>query len=297
VDQKEFESLRKHVGTPFGEIAYVEKGIGPVALFVHGVLLNGYLWRDAIDALSNVRRCIALDIMGHGATKAKAGTDTSFAGQAKMIDAFVDAMGIAPVDIVANDTGGGISQIFAAEHPEKVRSLTLTNCDAHDNYPPAALQPLVNVAQAGGLGAVGAQWLGDKNTVRASFGVAYEDVNAVPDERIDFYLKPIFDSAENTAMLGGVIMTPNSQNVSIESKLKQVKAPALIMWGDDDIFFDKKWAYWLKDKLPGARDVVIVPGGRLFWPEERPEYFAGEVRKFWASIGVRSAQGAGAAKA
>ncbi len=288
MDQKEFESLRKYVSTPYGEIGYVEKGSGPVALFVHGVLLNGYLWRDAIDALSDVRRCVALDLLGHGGTRARPDADTTFAGQAKMLNAFVDALGAGQVDIVANDTGGGVSQIFAAEHPEKIRSLTLTNCDCHDNYPPEALKPLVAAAESGGLGAIGKMWLGDKNVLRHSFGVAYEDVNAIPDERADFYLKPIFDSEENTGLVARLIQTPNSQNVSIEAKLKQVKAPALIMWGDDDVFFDKKWAYWLKDTLPNARGPVIIEGGRLFWPEERPEFFAGEVRKFWASVDAKT---------
>jgi pimeloyl-ACP methyl ester carboxylesterase len=277
----EFAALRKWVSTPYGEIAYVEKGSGPAALFVHGVLLNGYLWRDAIEALSGTRRCIALDIMGHGATKAPADADTTFAGQAKMLAAFVDALGLDQVDLVGNDTGGGISQIFAAEHPEKLRTLTLTNCDAHDNYPPVALEGLVNVAKSGSLGAVGKQWIADKSTVRNSFGVAYEDVDAVPDDRIDFYLKPIFESDENTAMLGRLILTPNSQNVSIEPKLRQVKAPALIMWGTDDVFFDVKWAHWLKKTLPGAGEVIEVPGGRLFWPEERPAFFAEQLGRFW----------------
>lgn len=284
MDAREFAKLRKTIKTTYGEIAYVEKGSGPAALFVHGVLLNGYLWRDAIEALSDTRRCIAPDIMGHGATEAPADADTTFAGQAKMLNAFVDALGLDQVDIVANDTGGGISQIFAAEHPEKVRSLTLTNCDAHDNYPPVALQGLVSVAKAGGLGAVGKQWLGDAQTVRAAFGVAYEHPEKVSDENIQTYLEPIFASEEKTAMLGRMLLTPNSQNVAIESKLRQVKAPALIMWGTDDVFFDKKWAYWLKDTLPGARDVVEVEGGRLFWPEERPQFFADEVRSFWKSL-------------
>lgn len=285
MDEKEFASLRKTVKTPYGEIAYVEKGSGPAALFVHGVLLNGYLWRDAIDALSDTRRCIAPDLLGHGATEAPADVDSTFAGNAKMLNAFVDALGLGQVDIVANDTGGGISQIFAAEHPEKVRSLTLTNCDAHDNYPPAALEGLVSVAKAGGLGAVGKQWLENPAAVRHSFGVAYENPDAVSDETIQTYLAPIFASEEKTAMLGRLIMTPNSQNVSIEKQLRQVKAPALIMWGTDDVFFDKKWAYWLKDTLPGAREVVEVEGGRLFWPEERPQFFADQVREFWGSTG------------
>jgi pimeloyl-ACP methyl ester carboxylesterase len=284
VDTKTFASLRKSVETPYGEIAYVEKGSGPAAVFVHGVLLNGYLWRDSIEALSDVRRCVAPDLMGHGATKAPADADTTFAGQAKMLAAFVEALGIDQVDIVANDTGGGVSQIFAAENPDKVRSLVLTNCDTHDNYPPAALEGLVNAVKGGAFGTVGKMWIDDHLTVRNSFGVAYEDVNAVPDERIDFYLKPIFDSETNTTLVGRLILTQNEQNVRIEGKLRKLQAPALIIWGTDDVFFDKKWAYWLKDALPGAREVVEVPGAKLFFPEERPEFFAGKVREFWSTV-------------
>jgi pimeloyl-ACP methyl ester carboxylesterase len=281
MNASEWEAKRQWVTTPYGEIAFVEMGDGPVALFVHGVLLNGYLWRDSVEALSDTRRCIALDLLGHGGTKAKAGVDSSFAGNAKMLNAFIEALGIDRVDIVANDTGGGVSQIFAAEHPEKVRSLTLTNCDAHDNYPPKALEGLVGIAKGGGLGALGGTWLSNPAAVRHSFGVAYEDVDAIPDERINTYLAPVFASEDNVELLRQLILTPNSQNVSIEPKLRQVKAPALIMWGTDDVFFDKKWAYWLKDTLPGARDVVEVDGGRLFWPEERSQFFTESVRRFW----------------
>ena len=39
----------KHVTTPSGEIAYTDQGEGPPAVFIHGVFLNGYLWRHVID--------------------------------------------------------------------------------------------------------------------------------------------------------------------------------------------------------------------------------------------------------
>ena len=56
------------------------------------------------------------------------------------------------VDLVGNDSGGGIAQIFAASlYPERVRSLTLTDCDAHDNWPPEAFKPFLAMAAAGGL--------------------------------------------------------------------------------------------------------------------------------------------------
>jgi pimeloyl-ACP methyl ester carboxylesterase len=69
--------------------------------------------------------------------------------------------------------------------------------------------------------------------------------------------------------------------------------PALILWGTDDVFFDVKWAYWLGERLPNAR-VVEVPGARLFFPEERPAYFASEVRAFWEAVDAGAASRASA---
>ena len=52
--------------------------------------------------------------------------------QAKMVEAFLDALGIDKVDLVGNDSGGGIAQIFAARNPDRTRSITLTNCEVHE---------------------------------------------------------------------------------------------------------------------------------------------------------------------
>ena len=68
-----------------------------------------------------------------------------------MLTEFLDALEIDQVDLVGNDSGGGIAQIFAALYPERVRSLTLTNCDTHDNWPPEAFKPFLEMAAAGGL--------------------------------------------------------------------------------------------------------------------------------------------------
>src|SRR6266852_2132582 len=50
--------IRRSVQTASGRISYTEQGTGPVALFVHGVLLNGHLWRHQLADLSDIRRCI-----------------------------------------------------------------------------------------------------------------------------------------------------------------------------------------------------------------------------------------------
>ena len=45
------------VETPSGRISYASAGFGPVALFVHGVVLNKHLWRHQLAGLSDIRRC------------------------------------------------------------------------------------------------------------------------------------------------------------------------------------------------------------------------------------------------
>src|SRR6202021_2329207 len=145
-------SSSKHsIQTASGRISYVEQGTGPVALFVHGVLLNGYLWRHQLGELSDIRRTIAVDLLAHGDTEIRAGQDVSVAANAKMLAEFLDALHIDQVDLVGNDSGGGIPQILPALYPERVRSLTLTHCDTQDNWPPEAFKPFVAMVKAGAL--------------------------------------------------------------------------------------------------------------------------------------------------
>ena len=61
-----FHDRRRFADLPQGRIAYVERGEGPVALFVHGVPLNGFHWRHVMAGIADRRHCIALDLMGLG---------------------------------------------------------------------------------------------------------------------------------------------------------------------------------------------------------------------------------------
>src|SRR5579875_430704 len=108
----EFHKSRKTLKTPSGAISFVERGAGPVALFIHGVPLNGYHWRHALGATSDLRRCVAPDLMGLGYTSVGVGQDLSFESQARMLFQFLDALGVDRVDLVGNDSGGAIAQIM-----------------------------------------------------------------------------------------------------------------------------------------------------------------------------------------
>src|SRR5260370_11876266 len=104
----------QYAATGFGNIAYRETGSGRAAVFVHGVLLNGHLWDPLIERLAGIRRCIAVDILAHGATDARSDQDLSFDAQAAMLAAFCDAMKLEQADIIPNDTASGIRQTLPA---------------------------------------------------------------------------------------------------------------------------------------------------------------------------------------
>jgi pimeloyl-ACP methyl ester carboxylesterase len=284
MSEKKSAPVHRSVHTTSGRISYTEQGTGPVALFVHGVLLNGYLWRHQLEDLSDIRRCIALDLLAHGDTEIAPDQNVSVTANAKMLEEFLDALHIDQVDLVGNDSGGGIAQIFAALYPERVRSLTLTDCDTHDNWPPEAFRPFLAMAAAGGLRGTLETMLSDKSVYRSpqALGPAYEHPDQLTDDSIEKYLRPFVRTEQRTRDLQRFLAAfDNKHTLAIEAQLKSLKAPTLIAWGTDDVYFDVKWSHWLADNIPGTRRRVELQGARIFFPEERWQEFNKELRAHW----------------
>jgi pimeloyl-ACP methyl ester carboxylesterase len=275
---------KRSVRTASGHISYTEHGAGPVALFVHGVLLNAHLWRNQLAHLSDIRRCIAVDLLAHGDTEIAADQDVSVTANAKMLKEFLDALNVEQVDLVGNDSGGGVAQIFAALHPQRVRSFTLTNCDAHDNWPPEPFKPFLAMAASGGLRGTLNAMLSDKSIYRSpqALGPAYEYPERLSDDCIESYLRPFIRTEQRTCDLQRFLAAfDNKHTLAIEEQLKTLKAPTLIVWGTDDVYFDVKWSHWLADTIPGTRRRVEFKDARIFFPEERWEEFNQELRAHW----------------
>lgn len=277
-------AVKRIVQTASGRIAYTERGAGPVALFVHGVLLNAHLWRHQLAELSDIRCCLAPDLLAHGGTEISPDQDVSVTANATMLKEFLDALSIEQVDLVGNDSGGGIAQIFAASNPQRVRSLTLTDCDAHDNWPPEAFKPFLAMAANGGLPATLNAMLSNKTIYRSpeALGPAYEHPERVSDESIEIYLRPLVETEQRTRDFQRFLAAfDNRHTLAIEEGLKALKAPTLIVWGTDDVYFDVKWARWLAATIPGTRRRVELEGARIFFPEERWGDFNQELRAHW----------------
>ena len=142
------------VETPSGRIAYMRTGTGSVALFVHGVLLNKHLWRHQLSGLSDIRRCIAVDLLAHSGTTVTADQDVSVTANAVMLVQFLDAPGIDQVDVVGNDSGGGIAQIFAALNPERAMNSkprsSIARASAVDPIPSSVTKVAIRIQRSPG---------------------------------------------------------------------------------------------------------------------------------------------------
>src|SRR5262249_2068167 len=147
----EYDSHRQLAGTRSGPVGYIDVGAGRPALFIHGVGTRGLPGRHARGALKAERGCIALALPLHGRTPARPGQDLSLTGLAKVVEDFCAALELTGADLVANDTGGAVAQIVAAHQPQRLATLTLTNCETQGNVPPLAFKPTVWLARAGPL--------------------------------------------------------------------------------------------------------------------------------------------------
>ena len=281
----ELEAHRHTAATRSGEISYIDIGTGPVALFVHGIATNAYLWRNVIGTLASQRRCVAVDLPLHGQSPVTAGQDLSIAALAAGLDDFCDALGLTGIDLVANDTGGAIAQIFAARHPQKLATLTLTNCDTSDNLPPEAFKPMVELAKTGNLAPSAVELFADLNAAaELSFGAGYEHLDQIDPAVIRSYLEPCIGTMERARQFERLLAALDAGDLTaVTPLLSELTVPTLVVWGTGDTFFDVSWAYWLRDIIPGTTRVVEVGGARLFFPDERPADLAPYLQQHWAA--------------
>jgi pimeloyl-ACP methyl ester carboxylesterase len=295
----DFDARRRVVTTPAGDVSYVDVGPdtddGSVALFVHGVGVNSYLWADVIERVAGERRCVALDLPLHGRTPARDGQDFSLVALARFVAAFCDTLGLERVDLVANDTGGAVAQIFATLSPPRLRTFTLTNCETHDNVPPASFAPTVELARAGAIAPTAPAILADLETARSALlGSALENPEAVPLEVVASFLEPVAGTLERARQFERFLVALRAEDLlAVEPELRDLHVPTLVVWGTGDVTFDVSWAYWLRDTIPGVTEVVELDGARLFFPLERPDALAAQLRRHWAGTRTTAAGRAG----
>ncbi|HEX6661277.1 MAG TPA: alpha/beta hydrolase [Sphingomicrobium sp.] len=284
----EYNKRRRFARLPQGNVAYVEAGAGCAVLFLHGFPLNGFQWRHAIERLAPYRRCIAPDFLAMGHTQVAPGQGVGPQDQAEMIVSLLDALGVRQADIIANDSGGAVAQLIAARYGDRVRSLLLTNCDSAIESPPAALAPVLELSRRGEFadGWLG-KWHKDPTLARSPQGIGgmcYSDPANPTDAAIDFYFAPLLASPGRKALVHQYALALERNPLEpAEPELRRSKVPVRIVWGEADAIFSVDGARHIDRTFPNSKGLRLIPGRKLFWPEEDSGLIAEEALGLWGT--------------
>lgn len=266
---------------PQGSLTVHERGEGPPLLFVHGLLVNGLLWREVVDRLAGEARCIVphWPLGSHGrALEPRA--DLTPPGLARLIVDAMDALGLERATLVGNDTGGALCQLVAVNHPERVERLVLTPCDAFDNFPPRLFRPLVAAARVPAALRLVLNAMRVPGAARSPLGFGWLTKRPVPDQVMGAWMGPVLSDAavrrDTAAVLRGI---DPRHTLDAAARLHRFDRPALIAWAREDRFFPYAHAERLATIIPQAR-LVGIDDSYSFVPEDQPGPLSEAIREF-----------------
>ena len=255
-----------------GTLEYRERGQGPPLVFLHGAGVNADLWRKVVPPLAEAHRCIAPDLpIGGHSIPLRGEHDLSLFGLARVVASFLAALDLSDVTVVANNTGGAVSQALVGRWPERVGRLVLTSCDAFENYPPKAvayLKPTARVPPALWL-LVQAMRLKAAQRLPIAYGWATKE--PIESRIMDSFLAGLRHSRGVRLDFARVLRAADPRDtLEAAQLLRDFTRPALVAWADDDRFFPREHGRRLAELLPKGR-FVLIEESRTFIPEDNPE--------------------------
>ncbi|MFI5615650.1 alpha/beta fold hydrolase [Amycolatopsis sp. NPDC051903] len=267
---------------PQGEVRYYERGTGRPVVFVHGVLTNAQLWRKVVPTIAEAGfRCLAPDLpMGAHEIPMRADADLSAAGMATLLGDFLEALDLHDVTLVANDTGGAITQLLLARYPTRVGRVVLTPSDSFEYFFPPIFKPLPRIARVPGSMAVLAQLL--RIRVLWPLPLLFGWVTKKPLDPVvaESYLLRLRRSPGVQRDLRKLLRTVDPRlTLAAAEKLRSFEPPVLLAWAAEDKLFPIRFAHRLAEVLPNAK-VVEIADSYTFVPEDQPEVLAGHIVEF-----------------
>ena len=272
---------QKTVGLSQGIVSYRERGQGQPVVLIHGLLVNGDLWRKVVPGLAVNYRCLTPDLpLGAHAIGLNQEADLTSPGMARLIADFIETLDLENVILVGSDTGGAFCQLVIANHSDRIERLILTNCDAFENFVPPLLAPLQWQAHL-----PGAIWgLGKLSKWPAfqRFLIWLVAKHPVEPRALDSYAESLGKNREIRRDLGKVLRGISKRYTLAAAKnFASFNKPVLIAWGKQDFLFPTRYAKRLGASFPQAR-VELVDNSRAFVAEDQPEWLTGVIRDFLA---------------
>ena len=268
-----------------GTIEYEDtSGPGPVIVFMHGLMMDGSLWRHVVADLRGDYRCV-LPTLPFGAHRRpmRPHADLSMRGMVELLGEFIQALDLREVTLAMSDWGGPLLLVGGAQH-ERIARLVVCSCEAFDNVPPkGAAKLLPYIARiSGGLDAALFPFRFDRlRRLPMTYGPLSK--RPVPREVMDRWFGPIRDREIRRDLRKYVRSAPQGRRelLAATDALAQFDRPALVAWASEDRLMPPEHGRRLAELLPEGHLVEIADSYTLI-PEDQPAALTAHMREFLA---------------
>jgi pimeloyl-ACP methyl ester carboxylesterase len=266
-----------------GTIEYEDTGgDGPILVLLHGVLMDGTVWRKVVPGLRDDYRCVMPTLpLGAHRRPMRPGADLSLRGLALLVGEFLERLDLRDVTLVLNDWGG--AQFLVSEgRADRLARLALTSCEAFDNYPPGLPGRMLALAARtpAGLRLI-MNLLRFTAMRRAPGGWGWMSKRPVPRPVMDDWFRPARTSALIRRDLATYSLSVPDHRTLLEwaGRMRAFDRPALIVWATEDKLMPREHGPRLAALFPHARLVEVEDSYTLI-PEDQPDLLARLLREF-----------------
>ncbi|ORV86020.1 alpha/beta hydrolase [Mycobacterium interjectum] len=240
-------------------------------LFVHGILVDGRLWREVVEGLSRRGfRCIVPTLpLGSHTIPVHDATALSLPGVAELINDLIVALDLADVTLVGSDTGGGLCQLVVDAHPDRIGRLLLTNCDAFDKCPPFPFDIAFRLLR----GPISIKALCTQMRWRAlrhsplGFGLL---INRPDPDLTLAWLRPCLNDSRICRDLAALLRQVAAFDLTdVATRLPLFTKPVALVWGQEDRCFTPGLGRRLAGLFSNGK-LIEVPDARTFVSLDQP---------------------------
>jgi pimeloyl-ACP methyl ester carboxylesterase len=255
------------------------RGVGPPLVLVHGFTMSHGYFAGVMDRLAAAypegREVIAVDLPGFGEAERPPPDRFAYdlpAFAAALADA-IEQLRVGPVALLGHSLGGGVALKVAAHRPELVERLVLVST----LYYPPPIPPAGRLLLLPGVGPL--LW---RHAVRRSEWARRQradvkDPSVITDEYVDHYYGLFSRPGAREAAYATVQAIFRMPGAAADPG--RVRAPTLLVWGDEDRVVPLSDGKRLSRSIPGARLRVVPACGHTPFVE-RPEEFLRQVEPF-----------------
>ena len=265
-----------------GTIEYDDTGgSGPVVVLLHGLLMDGSLWRHVVADLRSDYRCVVPTMpLGAHRRPMRPEADLSMRGQVRLVAEFLEHLDLRDVTLVGNDWGGPLL-LISEGRAERVARLVICSCEAFDNYPPGLPGHAIWLAAKlpGGISAALAP-LRLRVFRRLPLTFGWMSKRPVPDDVVDAWLRPALTQGairRDLRKYAGSVR--KFEFIDSAERLRTFDRPALVVWAAEDRVMPPAHGRRLAELLPRAQLVEITDSYTLI-PEDQPAKLAAHIREF-----------------